>query len=65
MLACLLTCALLQTVLGPWRMLNAGTESHDEILILIALIQTVKNWLEGEYWSWLCKNVLDELSLES
>ncbi|KAF8855803.1 hypothetical protein BDZ45DRAFT_727874 [Acephala macrosclerotiorum] len=48
-------------VLGPWRLLNAGTGSHTEILILIALIQNVKRWLEGEYWAWLCRNVLDRL----
>jgi len=48
-------------VLGPWRLLNAGTGSHTEILILIALIRTVKRWLEEEYWTWLCRNVLDGL----
>jgi len=44
-----------------WRMLNAGTGIHTEILILIALIRTVKRWLEEEYWAWLCRNVLDGL----
>jgi len=48
-------------VLGPWGMLNAGTGSHTEILILIALIRTVKRWLKEEYWAWLCKKVLDGL----
>ncbi|CAG8973654.1 hypothetical protein HYALB_00002220 [Hymenoscyphus albidus] len=47
-------------VLGPWRVLNAGTGSHTEILILLSLIQSVKRWLEGEYWAWLCENVLDK-----
>ncbi|KAH9206340.1 hypothetical protein DL95DRAFT_73787 [Leptodontidium sp. 2 PMI_412] len=48
-------------VLGPWRSLNAGTGSHPEILILMALIRAVKNWLEQEYWVWMCRNVLDGL----
>jgi hypothetical protein len=51
----------LQIVLGPWRLLNAGTGSHAEILILIALVRSVKKWLEDEYWIWLCRNVLDWL----
>ncbi|KAH6714655.1 hypothetical protein BKA61DRAFT_361753 [Leptodontidium sp. MPI-SDFR-AT-0119] len=48
-------------VLGPWRSLNAGTSSHAEILILMALIRAVKDWLEKEYWVWMCRNVLDGL----
>jgi hypothetical protein len=52
-------------VLGPWRTLNAGTGSHADILTLIILVQTVKCWLEEEYWSWLCENVLDGLSLST
>ncbi|KAH6704319.1 hypothetical protein BKA61DRAFT_680573 [Leptodontidium sp. MPI-SDFR-AT-0119] len=48
-------------VLGPWRSLNAGTGSHAEILTLMALIRAVKNWLEEEYWVWMCRNVLDGL----
>ncbi|KAH9212301.1 hypothetical protein DL95DRAFT_178515 [Leptodontidium sp. 2 PMI_412] len=53
------------TVLGPWRILNAGTGSHSEILILFALIKTVKQWLEKEYWTWICGNVLDGLGADS
>ena len=52
-------------VLGPWRTLNAGTGSHADILTLIISVQTVKCWLEEEYWSWLCENVLDGLSLST
>ena len=50
-----------QIVLGPWRVLSAGTSSHAEISILVALIRTVKKWLEGEYWGWMCRNVLSGL----
>ncbi|KAH6706365.1 hypothetical protein BKA61DRAFT_679545 [Leptodontidium sp. MPI-SDFR-AT-0119] len=53
------------TVLGPWRILNAGTGSHSEILILFALIKTVKQWLEKEYWTWICGNVLNGLGADS
>lgn len=47
------------TVLGPWRVLNAGTESHAEILVLLALIRRVERWVRGVYWPWLRGNVLD------
>ncbi|KAH9203980.1 hypothetical protein DL95DRAFT_471897 [Leptodontidium sp. 2 PMI_412] len=49
------------TVLGPWRLLNAGTGSHAEILVLLALIRRVERWVRGVYWPWLRGNVLDGL----
>ncbi|CAD6447924.1 e2e0ae8e-1058-4f8a-8621-260e8aa01c0c [Sclerotinia trifoliorum] len=49
------------TVFGPCSFLNAGTGSHVEIFVLIALIRQVKRWLEEEYWTWLYRNVLDGL----
>lgn len=48
-------------VIGPWRLLHAGTGSHVEILTLITLIRNVKRWLEVEYWEWLRGSVLDKL----
>lgn len=56
-----LTSCVSQTVLGPWRVLNAGTGSHVEILTLMALVRAVKKWLEEEYWTWLSTNVLEKL----
>jgi hypothetical protein len=52
---------VIQTVLGPWRVLNAGTGSHAEILVLLALIRRVERWVRGVYWPWLRGNVLDGL----
>jgi hypothetical protein len=50
-----------KTVLGPWRLLNAGTSSHFEILSLLVLVHNVKKWLEQDYWLWLREEVLDRL----
>lgn len=44
---CADVCSVSQIVLGPWRLLNAGTGSHAEILISIALIQAVKKVARG------------------
>lgn len=49
------------TVLGPWRVLDAGTGSHAEILMLLGLVRSIKQWLEEEYWPWFRQNVLDGL----
>lgn len=52
---------IIQTVLGPWRVLNAGTGSHSEILVLLALIRRVERWVRDVYWPWIKGSVLDGL----
>ncbi|KAK2626207.1 hypothetical protein QTJ16_004469 [Diplocarpon rosae] len=46
---------------GPWPLLIRSTMTHLEILRLIRTVQVVKGWLEGSYWTWLSRNVLEKL----
>jgi hypothetical protein len=55
---------VIQTVLGPWRILNAGTGSHAEILVLLALIRRVGKWVRDVYWPWLRENILNRIREE-
>ena len=48
----------IQVVCGPWRKLDAGTDTYEGIFKLLHLIAQVGQWLQGDYWTWFSDGVV-------
>lgn len=46
-----------QVVCGPWRKLDAGTDTYEGIFKLLHSIAHVGQWLQKDYWEWLLASV--------
>ena len=47
----------IQVVCGPWRKLDAGTDTYEGIFKLLHLIGEVGQWLQRDYWTWFSDGV--------